>query len=81
MQIACEVRRTNVKNPRRVKLDDMKLIFRNTVAAKPASREQAAMWAKAKWLGMMRGPVEVRYVTPDPTPTEESLDYVATIHG
>lgn len=59
MMIAAEVRRTIAEHPRRVDMKDFKLEFRmeNDSPAAKLSREQAAAFARAKWLGRMTAPV------------------------
>jgi hypothetical protein len=59
MQVACEVRRAAVKNPGRVKLKDFLLKF-GTDGKPKLTKEQAAAFAKAKWLGLMTMPVAER---------------------
>lgn len=59
MLIAAEVRRTIAEHPRRVEMKDFKLEFRtdDKAAAQP-TREQAAAFSKARWLGKMTLPVK-----------------------
>lgn len=74
MQIACEIKRSSVKNPNRVKLMDLRLEFKRGSSesangtAKPRwTKEQVTAMSKAKWLGMMtRKPVEI----PTPAPND-----------
>lgn len=49
MQVACEVRRVLSNNPRGIKVADFRLQFGQPAAGRPASRQQAAEWSKARW--------------------------------
>lgn len=51
MQTACEARRVLSKKPAQIKLKHFRLKFGGSADQKPASRQQAADWAKAKWVG------------------------------
>jgi len=51
MAIAAEMRMSNVKKPKGVKLEHFRLKFVDK--NQPVSREQAAAASKAKWLGMV----------------------------
>lgn len=56
ISIAAEIRRGNVKDPARVKFEHLKLKFTlKGEGEKPITREQAAAWAKARWVGMLGG--------------------------
>lgn len=58
MMIACEVRRVLSRRPNQIKLSHFRLQFGSgDNRRKPASREQAAAWSKAAWLGRMTMPV------------------------
>jgi hypothetical protein len=54
MQIAMEVCRGRVKEPRRVRLKDMLLKFTRPEDKPPMTREQATEMAKARWFGMLK---------------------------
>lgn len=57
IQVAYLVALANSKNPRRLKMGQFKIEFGPEKRKGPATREQAAAWSKAKWLGMMTMPV------------------------
>ena len=57
MQVACETRRSYVKSPGRVKMEQFRLKF-GTKNTKPLSKEAAAQASKARWLGLMTAPVK-----------------------
>lgn len=58
MAVACETRRSYVKNPARVSLDDFKLTFRRQESRPPMTREQAAAASRARWFSLMTMPVQ-----------------------
>lgn len=66
MQVALEVVRSRpTKQPVTLKLDDMKIPFRQQRhESAPATREQAAAWAKEVWIARVGG--EVRRDGPGP---------------
>lgn len=75
MQVACEVRRGYVKNPRRVNLKDFFLDFGVERKKPKLTKEQAARVSKARWVGMMG--MAVKVVTKPPAfgaPHEELAD-------
>lgn len=49
MQIAAEVRRGLVKDPRRVKADDFRIRFQRQKPAPPVSPEEQLRRSKAQW--------------------------------
>lgn len=52
MNIAAEIRRGNVKNPRAVKLDHFKIPFERK-RRRPMTKEEATAIAKARWGAMI----------------------------
>jgi hypothetical protein len=71
MQLACEVRRGWIKDPKQVKLEDFRLKFANKPrTATPVERHLATQFAKARW-GMLMG--KPRHSTP-PTVTAANPD-------
>jgi len=67
MQVALEVARGHVKNPRRLKLDDFRLRPKPDKVHPdlPQTREQAAALSKSRWQGMMTMPVKRVMLTPE----------------
>lgn len=54
MQIAAEIRRTRVKDPGKVSINDMKLKMEAPKPPPlPTTREEAAAMAKSRWAGML----------------------------
>jgi len=60
MQIACEVVRSRVKDPAKVKLSHFKLDFGRSGRERPVTREQATRWSQAAWFSSMTMPVKVQ---------------------
>lgn len=59
MQIAAEVRRPNVKNPRKVSSDHFRLRFSSRVVKKTVSKEEMKSKiaaSKAAWIGVLGSP-------------------------
>lgn len=56
MQIAAEIRRGNVKKPRSVKIEHMRLRFKSSSRKPKLTREQATALSKAKWLAVVGKP-------------------------
>jgi len=68
MQIAAEIRRTKAKDPRRVRIEDLRIIFRSKRSHRDMTEEekkQAAQASKNAWIGMFKGKVKVVNSKPD----------------
>lgn len=62
MQVAAEIRRTKAKNPRRVKVQDLRIVFKSNKNHRNMTEEEkkrAAQASKNAWIGMFKGKVKV----------------------
>ncbi len=75
MEVGAEVRRGWVKDPHKVKIEDMRLTFHDSNQqakprkATPQQRILAAQLAKARWQGMMGTPIATTPPTLQPPTT------------
>jgi hypothetical protein len=60
MQVALEVVRGRMKNPRKAELQNFRLTFKGkkTLKRPKLTKEQVTIYSKARWLGMMTKPVQ-----------------------
>lgn len=67
IQIASEIRRGNVKRPRSVKHEHLKIKFveKGSKPTSPMTKELAAKLSKARWVARMGMPVQVVTVPPN----------------
>jgi len=52
-QILCEIRRSYVKHPQKVKMKDFFIEFTDEEKKKPLTKEQATKASKRRWFGLL----------------------------